>query len=212
MGVLYHRIPTAVFGLASTGIKAPKDLEGKKVGIYPKSITRDEFEAFAKANGVDLKKVEIVSMSGADLPLVLSGQIDASVNYFELSPTLLSFERPMFELLLDQFGVKAYGLNMITARKTLEAEPDLVRALTAATIAGYRQGCADQASAVDSFLKEFPDRDRRYVVSSWGKVCGFIGGQFGDQNADGWRQTIATYAAAGLANSALKPESVMPPQ
>lgn len=210
MGVLYHKLPTAVFGLASTGIKTPKDLQGKKVGIYPKSITRDEFEAFAKSNGVDLTKVDIVSMSGADLPLVLSGSVDAAVNYFELSPTLLGFERPTFEILLDGYGVKAYGLNMITSRKTLESDSATVRALTEATVTGYRSGCDNQAAAVDAFVKEFPDRDRKYVETSWGKVCAFIGGQFGDQNAEGWKQTITTYAAQGLADAALRPESLMP--
>lgn len=208
-GVLYHRIPTAVFGLAATGIKVPKDLEGKKIGIYPKSITRDEFEAFAKTNGVNLQKVEIVSMSGADLPLVLSGSIDAAVNYFELSPTVLAFQRPSFELRLDSYGVKAYGLNLITSRRTLDREPALVKALTEGTIAGYRQGCANQPAAVDAFVKEFPDRDRKYVETSWGKVCGFIGGRFGDQDAAGWRQTIDTYAGQGLADASLNPDAQM---
>ena len=90
LAVLYHRLPTVAFGLRDTGIKKPKDLEGKRVGIYPKSITRNEFDAFAKLNGVNLGKVEIVSITGPDLPLILSHKVDAVLNYSELSPTLLA--------------------------------------------------------------------------------------------------------------------------
>ena len=40
LAVLYPAVPSVVYGLASTGIKQPRDLEGKRIGIYPGSITK----------------------------------------------------------------------------------------------------------------------------------------------------------------------------
>jgi len=34
------KIPTVIYGLLSTGVARPKDLEGKRIGIYPGSITK----------------------------------------------------------------------------------------------------------------------------------------------------------------------------
>lgn len=208
--VLYHRLPTAVFGLKESGIKKPKDLEGKKIGIYPKSITKNEFEAFAKLNGLNLKKVEIVSISGPDIPLILAGKLDGVLNYFELSPTILSLERETYSMLLADNGAQAYGLNIITSKKAYIEEPDLVKNITNAIITGYQEGCKDQKSAVDAFLKEFPEKDRKYVETSWDKVCDFIGGDYGTQTTEGWQQTIDLYKNTGIITQPISPKDVMP--
>jgi len=168
--VIYHRLPTVVFGLRKTGVVQPEDLKGKKIGIYAKSITRNEFEAFMSLNGLNESDLEIVSISGPDLPLILAGRVDAVLNYFELSPTQLSLDQDTFQLMLDEYGVKGYGLNVITSRKVYEDEPEMVRKITHMVIEGYKRGCSNRDAAVKAFLADFSQKDEKYVRASWAKV------------------------------------------
>lgn len=207
--VIYRRLPTAIFGLKEAGIEKPKDLEGKTVGIYAKSITKNEFEAFVKLNGLNRDKIKVEAISGPDLPLILARKVDAVLNYFELSPTQLALQHPTFQLLLDDYGVKGYGLNIVTSRDTYQRDPALVKSVTQAALRGYQEGCANQDSAVRAFLKDFPEKDPQYVATSWKKVCEFIGGTYGSQDASGWRETIGLYSSLGLLNGPVSPDDVM---
>jgi NitT/TauT family transport system substrate-binding protein len=207
--VLYPRLPTAIYSLESTGIRKPKDLEGRTVGIYAKSVTNNEFEAFAKLNGVDIKKVKIVALSGPDLPLILSRKVDAVLNYFELSPTQLALQNKVSVMMLDDYGVKGYGLNVITSRSAYAKEPEVISGLTQAILRGYREGCADQEKAVASFTQGFPDKDPVYVKQSWAKVCGYLGTNIGEQTEQGWKQTADLYASLGLLAKDVIPASLL---
>ncbi len=207
--VIYHHLPTAIFGLARTGIKAPADLKGKRIGIYTNSITRNELDAFMKLNGLQEGDVEIVGMSGPDLPLVLSGKVDAALNYFELSPTQLATKEPAFQLMLKDYGVDGYGLNIIASRDTYTGQKSLIDGITRAVLRGYEQGCADQDKAVAAFVGEFKEKDPEYVKLSWQKVCEFIGGDYGSQTIEGWQKTIDLYGNLGLLKREVRPEDIM---
>jgi len=207
--VIYHHLPTAIFGLAKTGVKSPADLKGKRVGVYTKSITRNEFDAFMKLNGLGEDDVKVVGMSGPDLPLVMSGKVDAALNYFELSPTQLATKEPTFQLMLKDYGVDGYGLNIITSRATYTGQKSLIDGITRAVLRGYEQGCADQEKAVAAFVGEFKEKDIEYVKSSWKKVCGFIRGDYGSQTDEGWQKTIDLYGKLGLLKNDVSPEDVM---
>jgi len=114
--VLYQRLPTVVYGLAAQEIDEPSDLAGKRVGIYPDSTTRHEFAVFLGTAGIPADDVETVPIDGPDLPLVRGGQVDAAVNYVEMSPTELALREETFEIPLANHGVDAYGLNVIASR------------------------------------------------------------------------------------------------
>jgi len=199
LGVLYPELPTSLYGLASKGITTPEDLKGKRIGVYPSSITKDELKAFMANNGINDGDVEIVSLTGADIPLVLSDNIDVSLNYTELSPTQLALDNETFEILLADYGVAGYGLNIVTSRSAYEAEPRLIRDISRAVVRAYRNGCRDRESAVASFLAEFPEKNPAYVTNSWNRICEeLIDGNYGDQNEKGWQETIDTYKELGI--------------
>jgi NitT/TauT family transport system substrate-binding protein len=208
--VIYHHLPTVIFGLAETGIHAPHDLNGKTIGIYAKSVTLNEFEAFAKLNGIDQNKVRIESISGPDLPLILAKKVDAVLNYFELSPTQLSMEHKTFQLLLDDYGVKSYGLNIIAGQDAYSKDPTQIKAITRAVLKGYELGCLNADDATGAFLKEFPEKDPKYVKLSWEMVCKFINRDYGSQTNAGWQQTIGLYSKLGLLNGAVTPQDILP--
>jgi len=210
--VIYPRLPTVVYGLAEQGVQTPADLAGKTVGVYTQSITRDEFKAFLRVNGVRAEDVGTVSISGPDIPLILSGQVDAVLHYFEMSPTQLELKQEIFQLSLDEYNVKGYGLNVIASRAAYEKERGLIEGLTAAVVDAYRSGCADRPAAVKVFLAVSPEKDADFVEESWARVCDFIGEDIGRQTAEGWQTTIDLYNEVGLLEGRrVIPADVLPP-
>ncbi len=218
LGVLYQRVPTVVYGLASSGIREPRDLIGKKIGIYPGSITKNEFDAFVKANGLNPARMTIVSLSGPDIPLLLAHKVDAVLHYTEMSPVQVELNpgvkavdgRKTFEIHLADHGVKGYGLNIVTSRQSYDAAPDLLKSVAAVAVGGYRAGCQEPEKAVAAFTKEFPDKDPNYVRLSWQRVCQMLGPDPGSQTAAGWRETIQVYQSLGLLKEQVDPRSVLP--
>ena len=210
--VLYQRLPTVIYGLADQGVDAPADLAGKRVGIHPDSTTRHEFAAFLSIAGVRAEDVETVPIDGPELPLVTSGQVDAALNYVEMSPTRLALEEETFQLALAEHGVGGYGLNVIASRAAYDDAPDLIEGLTAAIVEGYRGGCADRPAATRVFLDLFPGQDARYVEASWARVCALLGDDIGNQTAAGWQTTIDLYDDAGLLEGSVTPADVLPRQ
>ena len=218
LAVLYPRIPTVVYGLASTGIKTPKDLEGRTIGVYPSSITKNEFDAFVKRNGLDARKLKIESLSGADIPLVMAGKVDAVLHYTEMSPVAVELGSPAqgiagaktFELRLAEYGVAGYGLNIVTSRARYAREGARLQKVAAAAVAGYQTGCRDRTAAVDTLMRIFPQKDSIYVRQSWDRVCNLLGPNPGRQDAAGWQETIDVYRGLGLLTRNVSPAAVLP--
>lgn len=217
LGVLYPRIPSVVYGLSSTGVHKPADLKGKRIGIYPGSITSNEFDAFLKLNGLKRTDVTIVSLSGADIPVLLAHKVDAVLHYTEMSPVQVETNPQIpgvggsktFELKLADYGVGGYGLNVIANQDAWRSQKAQLTALSSAIARGYKDGCAQRADAVKAFVAEFPDKDANYVKSSWDRVCDLVGTTPGAQNAQGWQETIDLYRSLGLLTVNVTPADIL---
>ncbi len=220
LGVLYPHISTVIYGLSSTDVKTPADLIGKRVGIYPGSITKNEFDAFVKQNHLDPQKMTIVSLSGSDLSLLLAHKVDAVLHYSEMGPVSAetdstvpkppSRQSKVFELLLSDYDVKGYGLDIVTSREAYRKDPQLLQNIANAAIQGYRAGCADKDAAERAFLQDFPQKNPAYVHESWARVCSFVGSNPGAQSEQGWNETIDQYRSLGLLTQPLEAKSVLP--
>lgn len=217
LGVLYPHIPTVIYGLAETGIKVPADLKGKKVGVYPGSVTSNEFDAFLEVHGMSRKDMQVVSLNGADIPVLLAHQVDAVLHYTEMSPVQVETNPEIpgqqgsktFELKLADLGVGGYGLDIIANPKAWVEDRAKLVAVRDAIVRGYKDGCANPDEAVDAFTKEFPDKAVAYVSASWGRVCGLVGTDPGTQTAKGWQDTIDLYRKLGLLTADVTPAQVM---
>lgn len=221
LAVLYPRVSTVAFGLASAEIKSIYDLRGKRVGIYPGSINNNEWAAFLLANGLKSNEfATVVEVAGPDLPLLKSRRVDALLNYAAMSPTLLELDgtlpevegKRIFAFPLADHGVKGYGLNLVTSREALRLERAVLLRVVAAICEGYRGGCAEPEAAVRAFCRRFPDKDPDYVKGGWAKVCAMIQTQarLGQQTEAGWRETIESYRRLGLLKNDLQPAALLP--
>src|SRR6476620_10723254 len=68
----------SVVSLAATGIKTPKDLEGKKLAVSPGDPLGQLFRAMAAANNLDMSKITFVQVDpAAKVVSVLEKRVDA---------------------------------------------------------------------------------------------------------------------------------------
>ena len=156
--MVYNNTPAAVFALKKSGIKTPADLVGKKLGAPVFDAGRKAFPIFAKANNIDLAKVNWTSM---DPPLretmLAKGDVDAITGFSFTSLLNLNARGVKDEEVVimpyPQFGVKLYGNAIITSEAFLKKNPDAVKAFLRAFTKGAKDVIADPDGAI-KFVKE----------------------------------------------------------
>jgi NitT/TauT family transport system substrate-binding protein len=218
LAVLYPKIPTVIYGLSGKDIHEPKDLIGKRIGIYPGSITANEFEAFLLANHIGKTQLQVISLSGADIPLLLADQIDAVLHYHEMSPVVVETDsaapivdgKRTFSIRLSQTGVPGYGLNIVTSRDALNKDGDLLRKVAAATVRGYEAARLEPENAAAVFHRLFPDKSVAYIKASLIRVNDMLDKDIGHQTAEGWQETINLYDSLGLLKTKPVPADILP--
>ena len=218
LGVIYKDTSSVVYGIASKSMaKRPKDLEGMNIGFYPGSITNDEFKTFIKANNLDESKINKISLHTADIPVLLAGQLDAVIHYNEMSPAIVDVRKNIPEvdgkrtwrLLLRDYGVKSYGVNLVTSDKALEEQGDELKKIAQAVYNGYEKACDNHSDATSKFVERFPERDKNHVVRSISIVCNQLIQPIGSQTEQGWQDTINLFVGSGLLEkSVVKPQDI----
>lgn len=156
--MVYNTPPHSITVLKSSGIKTPKDLEGKTIAAPVGDASRRLFPAFAEANKIDASKVKWVSVDGAlREPMLARGQADAISGF-----TFTSI------LNLRQIGVKEsdltifpysksisglYGNAIITRADFAAKNPAVVRGFLAAFNKGLKDVIKDPAAGVAAVLR-----------------------------------------------------------
>jgi NitT/TauT family transport system substrate-binding protein len=130
-----QRNPIAVLFNQKSGIKTPKDLVGKTVAIHNGDAPAALLPAFAKASGIDLAKMNTVSVApAAKAASVISGRADATISFgFLDGPVIAAAGVDVGQLLFADYGVDVPGLSVIASTSFIAAHPDVVRKFDRAT-------------------------------------------------------------------------------
>ncbi|UUX95566.1 ABC transporter substrate-binding protein [Aquabacterium sp. J223] len=148
--MVYNNTPAAVFSLKKTGIKTPKDLEGKKLGAPVFDAGRRAFPIFQKANGIG--NVQWTSM---DPPLretmLARGDVDAITGFYFTS--LLNLEARNIKaedvavMMYPDHGVRLYGNVIIASEDFLKKNPEAVKGFLRAFTKAAKEVMADPKAA-----------------------------------------------------------------
>ncbi len=147
----FQKYPGGVLSLEKTGIKTPKDLEGKTLAYNeggPWAFT----QAMLAKEGVDMSKVNAVVASGNEV--LMNGNVDAKTAFIVNEP--ISVELAGFKpatLAPSDYGINAYAEAIFTSKEYLEAHPDVVKRFVAATAKGWDYALAHQDEAVATVVK-----------------------------------------------------------
>ena len=159
--------------LASSPVKTPKDLEGRKLGA---SVTSGEFPflpLYAEKTGFDMKKVDLVQIDGKvrERSLV-EKQVDA-VSSFATStvPSLAPLGTDLRVMLFRDAGLIFYGQSLTTQPARLEKDPKVCEAFVGGAMDAIKFTMTNFDEAVDIFLKA----NSEVAISSTGKEYARIG-------------------------------------
>lgn len=154
----YDHAPFGVYALKKSGIKVPKDLEGKKLGAPVFDASFRLFPAFAKLNGIT--KWEHVNLTPQlrEQSLV-QGSVDfISGHYFssilDLEARGVKFDDIVAMRYVD-FGMDVYA-NGIVVSADMAKDEKAVKGFIVATLKGWRDVIADPKAGIAAAKKRDP--------------------------------------------------------
>jgi NitT/TauT family transport system substrate-binding protein len=164
IAMAYGKSPLGVIYLAESGIKGPKDLQGRTIARTASGSSVTMFPGFLAANGIDRASIKEVVADANLLPsMLLSKRVDAvlgqTVNIGRYRKQAEKQGLTPLGMNYADYGLQAYGNAIITHPRTIEAQPDLVRRFVEASMRGVAYAVAHPEEAVAILKKVVPELD-----------------------------------------------------
>ncbi|HEY7676796.1 MAG TPA: ABC transporter substrate-binding protein [Candidatus Methylomirabilis sp.] len=170
VAMIHDKSLYAIETLEENGIKAPKDLEGRKIGGSTGDAARVVFPAFAQINHVDASKIHWVTMTPpARVPSLLAGQVDAIVAFATEIPTLTAKAQEVGKrsklILYADYGLDLYSNGLLARDDAIASQPERVKRFVEATMKGVAWSVENPLEAIDLFIKHNPAVDRELAAA-----------------------------------------------
>jgi putative hydroxymethylpyrimidine transport system substrate-binding protein len=138
VGALVQR-PLAAL-IARAGVRRPRDLEGRVVGVSGLPSDPAFVRAIVEGDGGDASRVREVTIGFQAVSSILSHRVDAVPAFWNAEGvTLRRRGARIREFRVDDYGAPRYPeVVLVTARRTLERRPKLVAGVVAAIADGVR--------------------------------------------------------------------------
>lgn len=136
--MIYNRAPFAIIHKAGASIRSIKDLEGRKLTSPAGSATHRLFPIFAKLNGIDASKVEIVNIApSVQEMMMVKDQVDGGfvftvTSYMNLVGMRLDPDRDYKFIMYSDHGIEAYSNGVMVSQKLVKENPKAVSGLVRA--------------------------------------------------------------------------------
>ena len=172
LATIMDRSSDAMYFRKGAGIKTPKDLEGRTIGIAAGESHLALFPAFAKSANIDVSKIKWVTFNPpAKLPSLMGGSVDAVMTFATEEPTLDAAaekaKNGWDKFAFSDYGIDNYSIGIIASDELIKKDPELVRKFVSATMAGYALAVDDPSAAANDFVKSFPQTWRVLVLAQW---------------------------------------------
>ncbi len=159
--MVYDTPAFSIVALKKSGIKAPKDLEGKILGAPAPDGAYAQWPIFVKANGIDASKVRIENVGfPVREPMLAQGKVDAITGFwFSSYMNLRANNVPADEIVvlhMRDHGVDLYGNVIIANPDFMRFSPKAVAGFVKATIKGIQDTIKSPETAIDSLMKRNP--------------------------------------------------------
>jgi NitT/TauT family transport system substrate-binding protein len=156
----------SVVSLAETGLKTPKDLEGRSVAVSAGDPLGALLQAVCRANSVDCAKINMVQVDpAAKVVAVLEKRTDALLGgaddqYFLIkqrgfNPSAMRYA---------DWGANIVGMTIVTKTDLIKSNPDLVKRFVRASVKSWDEAKKNPGAAVDAALKAKPDLNRQSTL------------------------------------------------
>jgi len=165
IAMIHHNNLFNIVFLKSSGIKHPKDLEGRKIGSSPTNSAKVVFPAMAGAVGFDPKKVTWVTMeSSAQDPSLFAGRVDAIPSYRTRNPTVYKMakklNKPIGMFNYSDYGLDIYSNGIIAHGDTIKNKKNRTRRFVIASLEAFQWSVSNPKDAVTAFIEKNPSVSR----------------------------------------------------
>jgi NitT/TauT family transport system substrate-binding protein len=144
--------------LTKSGIKAPKDLEGKTIASPETDAGRVLFPGFAKATGIDPAKVKWQTVAPQLRETMLfKGDADAITGFITSGVfNLTGLGTPIEDIVVMRYadyGIDIYGSGIYVRPSFAASNPDAVKGVVRAVIKAHQAAMKDPAAAIAALKK-----------------------------------------------------------
>lgn len=174
--MLYNRAPFVIATLTSSGIKSPRDLEGRTLGASAGDAALGLLPVFAKANGVDASRIKITNMApNLREPMLQKKEVDAVAGFintiwFAAMAVGLNPEKDLTIFRYGDMGVAGYGNSVVFSQKFVKEQPQAIRGFLRALTRGVQDVLANPEAGVDAVMKRDPllnrDNQRQRLLAA----------------------------------------------
>ena len=159
--MVYDTPAFSIVTLKKSGIKAPKDLEGKTLGAPAADGAFAQWPIFVQANKIDASKVKVDNVGfPVREPMLAQGKVDAITGFwFSSYMNLRANNVPADDIVvlhMRDYGVDLYGNVLIANPDFIQKNPKAVAGFVKATIRGIQETIRNPEAAVDSMMKRNP--------------------------------------------------------
>lgn len=206
---IYNRPPFVLVTKASGPIKTIKDIEGKKLGGPAGSATLRLLPSLAKANKLDISKVEILNMApNLQEQMLIQDQVQGSLvfnvtSYMNLIQQKQDPDKDYRWFNYGDLGLDLYSNGIMVSQKLLKENPKAVAGFVRALNRALKDVIADPEMGVKTLAKVEPlinsDVEKKRIAYALGNLMNgaeFTELGFGDLKDDKLRRSIETIAEA----------------
>jgi NitT/TauT family transport system substrate-binding protein len=169
VAMFFGRAPHAVFFRKDSGIKTPKDLEGKSIACPATSANKIMFPAFAARTKVDESRVTWrITEPAVAIPTFAAGRADAVCEFLTSRPVIVK-QTPaeIGQFVYAEFGLEFYANGIVAHEDTIKQHPDLVRRFTRAAVRGLEYAIQHPQEATRILLKYAPENKPDIAAEEW---------------------------------------------
>lgn len=172
--MIYSKAPFALLTKASSPIKTIADIAGHKLGSPAGGAAIKLFPLLAKKNGLDVSKVEMVSMApNLQEQMLVRGDVDISAlfsatSYMNLIALKLDPDKDFRWIYYSDAGVDLYSNGVMVSQKLAKEKPEAVKGLVRAINKAMKDCIANPDAAIELLAKVEPlinkDIEKRRLV------------------------------------------------
>jgi NitT/TauT family transport system substrate-binding protein len=173
VAIVYAKPPLAIYALKTSGIRTPKDLEGREIANPAGGAIPKLFPAYAKAAGIDENKVKWVVASQEALPGMLALGRVAAVGQFTIGEPRLKKDaegKDLVELTYSDAGLDFYSNGIVANESTINSNPNLVKRFVSATLKGLSYSIEHPQEAANIMKKYHRELDTELGAAELVKV------------------------------------------
>jgi NitT/TauT family transport system substrate-binding protein len=159
--MVYDTPAFSIVSLKKSGIRSPKDLEGKTLGAPAADGAWAQWPIFVQANKIDTGKVKVENVGfPVREPMLVQGKVDAIAGFWFSSYMNLKANGVAGEdiavMLMRDYGVDLYGNVIVANPDFMRFSPKAVAGFVKATIRGIQDTVKDPDAAIESVMKRNP--------------------------------------------------------